>query len=329
LEVGANIDAIDHRNWTPLHDAAANGYSAIVAQLLEAGADIEATNNDGFSALHIAAINDQAEMVELLLEKGDNIESIAGGGWSALHCAVVTAQSAMVELLLEKGANIEAMTNEGSTPVELAALKHRTEIVKMLLAKNVIVNKDNAKLVRAINRIKAEEKASQYSPIIIKHTLCNAVSMFSFFMSGFLWYHGKVALGFINMIADNYTIYTIMSIGIAAQHIKSCHSWRGLIENEMLFDISLFVVLQCELSTAIKHSMLSTLGEGYIIENTINILLHPLFIAHTAGWLISSICSIVCGGTSLVGELKNTSTIMPKALIHTFRDDVLSVALKA
>lgn len=62
--------AINRAGWTPLHYAASDGGTPVVAWLLEQGAQLDALSPTGNSALMMAARYGASESVELLLAKG-------------------------------------------------------------------------------------------------------------------------------------------------------------------------------------------------------------------------------------------------------------------
>ncbi|MGB8848069.1 MAG: ankyrin repeat domain-containing protein, partial [Terracidiphilus sp.] len=68
-----------------LIQAATNGDTAAVQQLLNKGADIEAKDAYGETALFEAARNGNTEVVTLLLNKGANIEAKDTYGETALY----------------------------------------------------------------------------------------------------------------------------------------------------------------------------------------------------------------------------------------------------
>ena len=55
LSLGAEVDARNNSEATPLHAAAANGQAMSVSFLLRHGADASLTNDDGVSAAQLAA----------------------------------------------------------------------------------------------------------------------------------------------------------------------------------------------------------------------------------------------------------------------------------
>ena len=82
-----------------LHDAAFNGHTQEVKQLLERGFDVHAKNKNGFTPLHLAAQNGHTDVLNLLIDYK---------------------------------AEINAKNKKGNTPLNLATLKGNKDIVKIL-----------------------------------------------------------------------------------------------------------------------------------------------------------------------------------------------------
>jgi len=73
LENGANVNALEHEDWTPLYYAANNGHYRIAKLLLEHGADKSIKDNyKGRTALDVAKYRQFHDMVELLGGSKDN-----------------------------------------------------------------------------------------------------------------------------------------------------------------------------------------------------------------------------------------------------------------
>ena len=119
LDHGANIEARADEGITPLHRAAENNVEpAVAALLLDQGADIAARDNYGATPLHRAAENNvEPAVAALLLDRGADIDAVSRLRHTPLHWA----NSAMAALLLERGANIEARAMGGATPLLIAA----------------------------------------------------------------------------------------------------------------------------------------------------------------------------------------------------------------
>src|SRR5208283_4641504 len=126
-----------------LIQAAQNGDTATVQQLLYRGANIEAKFL-GNTALIWAAEMGKSDVVRLLLEKGANIEAKDGAGSTALIWAASKGETEIVKLLLAKGADIEAKDNGGGTALIEAAQWGKTEAVRLLLEKGANIDaRDN------------------------------------------------------------------------------------------------------------------------------------------------------------------------------------------
>ncbi|MFH1882965.1 MAG: ankyrin repeat domain-containing protein [Planctomycetota bacterium] len=67
---GANVNAKDNWNWTPLHSAAYYGNKDIVELLIAKGADVTARDGDSRTPLWYAKDKGHAEIVSLLRKHG-------------------------------------------------------------------------------------------------------------------------------------------------------------------------------------------------------------------------------------------------------------------
>jgi ankyrin repeat protein len=88
LERGADIEARDSDNWTPLHVACAWGHLAVTRLLLDAGADMNVRDNDGHAPLNVACIFHNARIIRLLLERGVDVNIRDNWGKSPLDRAM-------------------------------------------------------------------------------------------------------------------------------------------------------------------------------------------------------------------------------------------------
>ena len=86
----------------------------MVRLLIELGADIEARNDVNYTPLLIAVSQNKPEIARLLIELGANI-NIEGIFYTPLNYAALHDDIEMVRLLIELGANIEAIDDKGLT----------------------------------------------------------------------------------------------------------------------------------------------------------------------------------------------------------------------
>ena len=120
---GANVDARDIWDASPLHHAAAgNMDSRVVRLLLEGGASVDAPIKDGWTPLHMAAsFNSNPAISELLIDYGADMETRTTVVGTPLHHAAMNWNPEVSELLLKKGADIEARDDEMMTPLHKTA----------------------------------------------------------------------------------------------------------------------------------------------------------------------------------------------------------------
>lgn len=135
---------------------------AIAARLLDAGADINARDDGQRTPLHLAAMNASAGSIELLLERGAELEATDGYANTPLHLAARADNHDAIDLLIKKGANLTAVNDEGNTPLHVAAKSFRPSACKQLINAGADANVGNAEdmtplLVAAASKKEAPE----------------------------------------------------------------------------------------------------------------------------------------------------------------------------
>uniref|UniRef100_T1JLA4 Uncharacterized protein n=1 Tax=Strigamia maritima TaxID=126957 RepID=T1JLA4_STRMM len=121
IKQGANVNKRHKLGWTPLHVAAVNGQSKVVAALLKAGA--LHTLSDEFTNIFQTALDKQMFSLEVLLvreeEFCDRLNNRATfRGCSALHYAALSDDPETVRILLEAGADPNKENDSGHTPLD-------------------------------------------------------------------------------------------------------------------------------------------------------------------------------------------------------------------
>ena len=97
LGAGANANAVDGIQWTPLHHATEKASIEVAKVLLDAGANISLETQEGCTPLLQAAFNAQgnvqaAVLVKLLLDAGADVTTTNVAAMTALHLAVKGAE---------------------------------------------------------------------------------------------------------------------------------------------------------------------------------------------------------------------------------------------
>jgi ankyrin repeat protein len=109
LEAGANPNARDRNNATPLMRAASYGFEGMVRLLLDHGANVDLTDKDGRTALMYAAKGNDIERqyyidaIPLLLAKKADYRKRDKSGQTAFDIAVKSKHSYAVDLLNDAG----------------------------------------------------------------------------------------------------------------------------------------------------------------------------------------------------------------------------------
>lgn len=148
IDKGANVNACENEDkWTPLHVLmhAKNHENdrAIIDILLLHGADIDARNQGEQTPLHHACEEAPVESAAYLVARGANVHARDIRGNTPLHLACSIGELDMVRMLLEKGVNIHLLNNEAKTPLECVCSfddeqENRDTITRMLLLRGAV-----------------------------------------------------------------------------------------------------------------------------------------------------------------------------------------------
>ena len=127
LEHGADVNAQDEGRCTPLYWASVAGCLAVVQVLLSHGADVTARCMDNQTPLH--RVEDE-EVARLLLEHGAGANALNINNRMPLHHASEFGCVGAAQVLLEHGANVTARCRNNQTPLHLA---NDEEVARLLL----------------------------------------------------------------------------------------------------------------------------------------------------------------------------------------------------
>ncbi|KAF2901038.1 hypothetical protein ILUMI_05150 [Ignelater luminosus] len=142
LSKGANIEAKDYMEQTPLIWAVREGHKKIVDLLLAEGADIETKTLDDETPLILSAKYGQNEITKLLMSNGSNIQVRDNKGKTAFHWAVCNPYNTpeTIELFVSKSSSVlESRTAKQETPLIIATQEGCRAIVELLISKNASI----------------------------------------------------------------------------------------------------------------------------------------------------------------------------------------------
>lgn len=144
LKSGADANVRNHEGETPLMVLAFHHDNPEIAKILiDHGADIEAKDNSNDTPIIEAAWGGRPNLTKLLIEKGAKVNAQSANGKTPLHWASenlpngspsITAEGrlAVVQILLENKANVNAKDSQGYTPLDLATKSEKSDIASLL-----------------------------------------------------------------------------------------------------------------------------------------------------------------------------------------------------
>lgn len=137
LKHGADIDATDSKNQTPLLVAAASGNLESLTVLLVYRADPDKTDDHGQSALHLAVSKNCHEMIPILLKNKAKINATNNKKQSPIllatyldrcHCVKALYQKAKLNIADDKGKTAMTYANEHKCRLCVAYLAHEEQM---------------------------------------------------------------------------------------------------------------------------------------------------------------------------------------------------------
>ena len=134
LLVGANPNARNLSQSTPLIASGRASTNRCLELLLQAKADPNATNHHGFSALHcVCRFKDDPIYIVPLLIAGANINCVTKRNFTPLMVSVFERRPKMCEFLLRKGADMDISSLYGHPPLFEAIRRQSHACLRLLL----------------------------------------------------------------------------------------------------------------------------------------------------------------------------------------------------
>jgi ankyrin repeat protein len=119
---------------TPLMQAALDGNTEKVGELIRQGADINQRDANDRTALMFAVINRHYETMKVLLEYGADVNAKSNKEGTALMGAALAGDLRMVQALLDKGADPHARLPETNESAITIAVSHGHDEIARLLS---------------------------------------------------------------------------------------------------------------------------------------------------------------------------------------------------
>lgn len=122
-----------HRKWTPLHCAAAQGHTKVIAVYTDEGASLELRDSFDNTPGHIACLNSQTAFMIALEAAGANLCLTNRDGRTPMHLAAAKGDVKALEHLAKKPARLRAVDGNRHLPIHLASRYGKLLAVKKLL----------------------------------------------------------------------------------------------------------------------------------------------------------------------------------------------------
>jgi ankyrin repeat protein len=118
---------------TSLMQAALDGKTERVKELIDQGADINQRDDNDRTGLMFAVINMHFETMKVLLEHGADVNAKSQQGGTPLMAAALAGDLRMVQALLERGVDLHVRLAEtNDTAITIAANHGHAEIARLL-----------------------------------------------------------------------------------------------------------------------------------------------------------------------------------------------------
>eukprot|EP00930_Biecheleria_cincta_P039574 TRINITY_DN27199_c0_g1_i1.p1 TRINITY_DN27199_c0_g1~~TRINITY_DN27199_c0_g1_i1.p1 ORF type:complete len:444 (+),score=73.27 TRINITY_DN27199_c0_g1_i1:102-1433(+) len=138
----ANIEAKDHKSWTPLHFACCDNRMDAASVLVNSRASVNVATDDGRTPVVLAILgcNKRFGLIRFLIENKADLAVKDREGASVLWFACQAGYGTIVQLLLKGGADPNDDSDDGLTPLMIAARQGDVGLAKLLHQYKVDLN---------------------------------------------------------------------------------------------------------------------------------------------------------------------------------------------
>jgi ankyrin repeat protein len=151
LDSGADINTVDARGQTPLHESCKQGKIEISRFLIKNQADINIRDVDGKTPLHSGISEMLIQGTDLAFFNNGYLKEIARlidndllgskTGWTPIYVAASNGHVELLKFLIERGDSVHTPNNLGCTPLQTASFDGNLKIINILIENGADVNK--------------------------------------------------------------------------------------------------------------------------------------------------------------------------------------------
>jgi ankyrin repeat protein len=135
IERNTDVDCANHRNRTPLIEAASKGYVEMTKLLLASNASTEIQDSTGdWTALHHAAAENFPDVADALIRAGASVNAQDNVRDTPLHEAVRYKHMDVLRLLIEARASVNQGNNLNVTALHLATKQGDAAVCELFVA---------------------------------------------------------------------------------------------------------------------------------------------------------------------------------------------------
>ncbi|GEM_PF-3109043 len=153
IRKGADVNAKDTMNSTPVIIASSLGHHELVKLFITRGARLGEKDKEGSTALHWASSGGYERIVDLLISRGADVNAKDNESFTPLHAAAAYDRRHVIKLLVAHGAAIDAQDNKGITPlkkIQKEILNSKDEI--KALSEMVTLCNEEFELIKGVSK---------------------------------------------------------------------------------------------------------------------------------------------------------------------------------
>ena len=170
LDAGAELFVNTPRGEELLYFAA-GGLERLFDRMVEKGASLTILNKDGGTLLHSAAGGDSLKIVESLVGQGFDVNRQDRFGWAPLHIAAEQGRRETIAYLVRKGADVNVRNLLGQTPYNIAREREDAELAELLISLQADTAAPKFPKIQGkyLGRPRPGLKPEEFAPGIVSH----------------------------------------------------------------------------------------------------------------------------------------------------------------